>query len=225
MKPHGARRARGRPRAFDRAEALAKAMDVFWAKGYDGASLADLTEAMGINPPSLYAAFGSKEALFLEAVRLYSAREGGPDWDAVLEAPSARAGIARLLEESAIAYTQRGKPRGCMIALGALHDTGANASVCATLRACRAENLAKLRRRLERAVAEREIPKTVDCDAVASFYLSVQHGMSILARDGASRATLLAVARAAMDAWASLTSPHGGERDAGTDAPPKRGRR
>ncbi|HEY8555323.1 MAG TPA: TetR/AcrR family transcriptional regulator [Burkholderiales bacterium] len=199
-------------------------MDVFWAKGYDGASLAELTDAMGINPPSLYAAFGSKEALFLEAVRIYSAREGGPDWDAVLDASSAREGIARLLEESAIAFTQRGKPRGCMIALGALHDTGENTSVCAKLRACRAENLAKLRQRLERAVAEGEIPGTVDCDAVASFYLSVQHGMSILARDGASRTTLLAVARAAMDAWTSLTSPRTGEHDAGADVRPKRGR-
>ncbi|HEX7043039.1 MAG TPA: TetR/AcrR family transcriptional regulator [Burkholderiales bacterium] len=223
MKPHDTRTGRGRPRAFDRAAALAKAMDVFWAKGYEGASLAELTEAMGINPPSLYAAFGSKEALFLEAVQLYSVREDGPDWDAVLEAPSARAGIARLLDESAVAFTRRGKPRGCLIALGALHDTGANASVCAKLRAYRTGNLAKLRRRLERAATEGEIPRTVDCDAVASFYLSIQHGMSILARDGASRATLLAVARAAMDAWACLTSPRGPEGDARSEASTKRG--
>jgi AcrR family transcriptional regulator len=197
---------RGRPRGFNRETALRRAMDVFWAKGYDGTSLADLTSAMGINPPSLYAAFGSKENLFREAVELYSASEGGDIWSGIERAPTAREAVATMLRASAESFSRPGKPRGCMIVLSALNADEANAAVCETLREQRAGNIRQLRRRIERAIAEGELSDASDPRAIATFYASVQHGMSILARDGASRKTLLSVADNAMAGWDSLVS-------------------
>jgi AcrR family transcriptional regulator len=199
-------RDRGRPRSFDKEVALRRAMELFWAKGYDGTSLADLTAAMGINSPSLYAAFGSKEGLFREAVRLYGKSEGGRIWASLKEAPTAREGIERMLCASAEDFTRARKPRGCLIALGALHADEANEAVCRELQHQRAENVELLRGRLERGVAEGELPSELNTQAIAMFYATVQHGMSIQARDGASRKILLAVADCAMAAWDSLIS-------------------
>ncbi|ETR77095.1 TetR family transcriptional regulator [Afipia sp. P52-10] len=192
---------RGRPRSFDRQAALRQAMTVFWAKGYDGTSLADLTRAMGINPPSLYAAFGSKENLFREAVALYSGSEGCDIWSGLDQAPTAREAIATMLRASAESFSRPGKPRGCMIVLSALNADEGNAAVCEALREQRTGNIRQLRQRIERAIAAGELPVTADARAIATFYASVQHGMSILARDGASRKSLLAVADNAMLAW------------------------
>jgi AcrR family transcriptional regulator len=197
---------RGRPRSFDRAAALRRAMELFWAKGYDATSMSDLTAAMGINSPSLYAAFGCKEALFEEAVALYGESEGTEIWNA-LEAPTAREAIGRFLRATAESYTRPGKPAGCLIVLGALHADKGSERASLALRSRRRENVTDLRERLERAVAEGELPAGVDCQAVASFYATVQHGMSIQARDGASRDELLAVADCGMAAWDALTSP------------------
>ena len=197
---------RGRPRKFDRNAALARAMELFWRKGFAGASLSELTAAMGINPPSLYAAFGSKEELFREAVSLYSRTESPEIWLAIEQAPTAREAFDGFLRATALSFTQPDKPRGCLIVLGALHaDDAGSEAVCATLRGMRADNVADLAGRLRRAVAEGELPSGVDCDGVASFYVTVQQGMSIQARDGASRETLLAVADGAMAAWDGLT--------------------
>ena len=200
---------RGRPRSFERATALRCAMEVFWAKGFDGASLADLTAAMGINAPSLYAAFGSKEALFREAVALYGATEGTEIWEALPQAPTAREAFERFLRASAVSFTRPDRPAGCLVILGALLASDANANVCRELRASRAGNVAALRERLERATAAGELPAGLDCEAMATFYATVQQGMSIQARDGASRATLLSVAACAMAAWDGLTSREG----------------
>jgi AcrR family transcriptional regulator len=198
---------RGRPRAFDRAAALHRAMHVFWEKGYDGASLAELTAAMGINSPSLYAAFGCKQQLFREALELYGATEGGGVWDALDEAATAREAIEGMLRASTRAFTRPGRPHGCLIALGALHADAENTAVCRELQRHRANNAGLLRRRLDRAVAEGELAKGVDTRAVAVFYATLQHGMSIQARDGASRKTLMAVADSAMAGWESLIGP------------------
>jgi AcrR family transcriptional regulator len=180
-------------------------MEVFWANGYDGASLSDLTAAMGINSPSLYAAFGSKEALFREAVTLYGATEGTEIWDALPKTPTARKAIERFLRETAKSFTRPNKPAGCLIVLGALPTNNANANACHELQKRRMENVAALRERLQRAVHEGELPADLDCEAAATFYATVQQGMSIQARDGASRQTLLAVANSAMAAWDGLT--------------------
>jgi AcrR family transcriptional regulator len=197
---------RGRPRSFDRAAALRRAMHVFWEKGYDGASLTRLTTAMGISAPSLYAAFGCKEELFREAVEFYGATEGGGIWDHLEEATTARAAIEGMLRASAEAFTRPGRPHGCLIALGALHPDDENATVCRELKRRRAGNVEALRRRFDRAVAEGELAHGLDTRAVAVFYATLQHGMSIQARDGASRRTLTAVVDCALAGWDSLTA-------------------
>ncbi|MBB3892753.1 AcrR family transcriptional regulator [Phenylobacterium haematophilum] len=198
---------RGRPRSFDRSAALVRAMEVFWTKGYEGASISDLTEAMGIGSPSLYAAFGSKEALFREAIELYGRTEGPAIWDAVENAPDARSAVAGFLTATAHSFSRPGKPRGCMVVLSQLNPTEASASVCAALRENRAQGQSGLERRLRRAVEVGELAPGTDVAALAAFYLTVQQGMSIQARDGASEETLLAVAKGAMAAWEPLTAP------------------
>jgi AcrR family transcriptional regulator len=198
--------AKGRPRGFDRAEALRQAMRLFWSKGYDGASLADLTAAMGINPPSLYAAFGSKEALFREATDLYSETEGVDIWRSLHQSATARQAVEGFLRESAAAFSRAGDPPGCLIVLGALNANGNNAAICEDLRQRREANVAELRTRLEAAVREGELPAGIGCEAIAVFYVTVQQGMSIQARDGASHARLLAAADGAMAAWDALTA-------------------
>lgn len=192
---------RGRPRNFDRADALRQAMEVFWEKGYDGTSMSDLVEAMAINSPSIYAAFGNKKELFREAVALYLATEGGRIWSAMTTAQSAREAIETMLRKSAEEFTQPGKPRGCMIVLGALHADDGNETVRQELQEHRAKTMTMLLLRLKRGIAEGELHDGLDWRAIAAFYITVQQGMSIQARDGASRKTLLAVAECAMTAW------------------------
>ncbi|MDQ6437905.1 TetR/AcrR family transcriptional regulator [Mesorhizobium sp. LHD-90] len=195
---------RGRPRTFDRDDALRRAMELFWEKGYGGASLADLTETMGINSPSLYAAFGSKQALFDEAVDLYARTESPEIWEALSVEPTARDAVASFLRLTALSFSRPGKPAGCLIVLGALHDSDASAEACAALRRHRAENVEAVRARLERGIAEGDVPAGTDCETVARFFLTVQQGMSIQARDGATRERLHALAEGAMAAWDGL---------------------
>lgn len=204
---------RGRPRSFDRACALRRAMEVFWAKGYEGASLSDLTAAMGINSPSLYAAFGSKEALFLEATDLYTRSEGTDIWSTLEEAATARLAIEGFLTQTARAYSQTDRPQGCLIALGALHQDSTQGLICQDLRRRRAENQTALQERLDRAVAEGELPADFDCQAAATFFATVQHGMSIQARDGATLAALMATVAGAMAAWRSMAGANARPRD------------
>lgn len=191
---------RGRPRSFDRTEALEKAMRVFWEKGYEGASLNDLTAAMGIGCPSLYAAFGSKEGLFLEAIAHYGKIVGGEIWEALETASTAQAAMRDFLDATVDAYSKTDSPQGCLIALAALHRDSSSGAICSDLRRRRAENINALRRRLRRGVEEGDLPAGFDCDAAALFYATTQHGMSIIARDGASREALAAVADGAMAA-------------------------
>lgn len=192
---------RGRPRGFDRAEALERAMRLFWAKTYEGASLAELTDAMGINAPSLYAAFGSKEGLFREALAHYSDRAGGGFWKELDEIPDARAAVEHLLLATAAAFSDPADPPGCLIVLGAQHGYDDEDAVHRELRDRRRGNLDQLASRLRRAVAEGELSANFDVEGAAAFYLSVQTGMSVLARDGAGRDMLEAVARGAMLGW------------------------
>lgn len=196
---------RGRPRNFDRAQALQKAMEVFWSKGYEGASLTDLTEAMGINSPSLYGAFGSKEGLFREAVQLYRDTEGGSARRALLAAPTARDAIEAMLLASAERFTAPGLPPGCMIVLGAPAGCDNQDGVGLFLGDNRREMQSRILARLTAGAAQGELPAGADLKGLAAFYTTVLHGMSIQARDGASRKTLQAVARQAMRAWDALT--------------------
>lgn len=198
---------RGRPRSFDRGSALSRAMEVFWARGYEGASISDLTSAMGIGSPSLYAAFGSKEELFREAIDLYGAVEGPEIWNAVETAASARAAAEGFLTATAHAFSRPGKPRGCMVVLSQLNATQASESVCQALRERRIDGQCALAARFRLAVDSGELPDRVDPVALAAFFATVQQGMSVQARDGADKEALLKIARSAMAAWEPLTAP------------------
>ncbi|GAB2607758.1 TetR/AcrR family transcriptional regulator [Streptomyces capparidis] len=200
-------RPRGRPRGFDRGAALAAAMEVFWERGYEGATMSDLTAAMGINSPSLYAAFGSKEELFREAVALYDATEGVPIARALGEEPTARDAVATVLRETARACTEPGRPTGCMIVVAALNCSPANSAAGEFLSRWRREGDEALARRLEQGVRDGDLPAGTDTAAVAAFYSAVLHGMSIRARDGAGRDELARTAETALAAWDTLTRP------------------
>ena len=197
---------RGRPRAFDRSAALRRAMEVFWQHGYEGTSLSDLTAAMGINRPSLYAAFGCKEALFREAVDLYEAEEGAEGERLLRECGTAREAIEAMLRDKARAYADPDKPAGCMIvltaAIGGLESDAVREHMAGRRRAGEAALLA----RLDRAVAEGELPAGTDTRAIAAFYATVLNGLSIQARDGTSCATLNAVVDCAMAAWDNFSA-------------------
>lgn len=195
---------RGRPRNFDKEKILAKAMKVFWEKGFEGASMADLTAAMGIGSPSLYAAFGSKERLFREAIELYNATDGAAVWQETLAATSAFKAVEAFLMTSAVQFSLLDKPSGCFITLSALHFTQASAVVGAEVSARRIHNLVLLTKKLDQGVQSGEISENVNIDAVARFFLTVQQGMSIQARDGASREVLEQIAHSALGAWKSL---------------------
>ena len=193
---------RGRPRSFDREEALRRAMRVFWARGYQGATLAELQKAMGgLTAPSVYAAFGSKESLFREAVELYSRTLGVPMVKALAEEPSARASMEALLRAAVQAFCKPGAPRGCMLVLAAINSTPANKGVQDYLRGLRARRQQVIRQRLRRGVAEGELPAGLNLGALASFYTTVVDGLAIQARDGASRKALEFAVRCAMAAW------------------------
>jgi AcrR family transcriptional regulator len=191
----------GRPRGFDRDAALEAAMLLFWRKGFAATSMSDLCDAMGISSPSLYAAFGSKEVLYLETVEYYARTIGPPVWDKLAEGATARAGIENLL----IAWTEslpksRTTPAGCMALLAAVGDEWP-ATIVRVVKKVRLEMQGTLRSRLETAVAKGELPASTDIDGLSRFYLSVFQGMAVQAKDGATSAELRAVAAAAMAAW------------------------
>jgi AcrR family transcriptional regulator len=195
----------GRPRGFDRDQALARAVELFWARGYEATTLTDLQRAMGINAPSFYAAFGSKEQLFREAVQLYSRTEGAPMTHALASAPTARAAIEGLLRAATTSFCRPGKPRGCLVVLGATNCSDANSGVADFLRAQRSHRHTLIQERLRQGVVDGELPPTVDLTAIAAFYVTIIDGLAIEARDGASRRTLQTIVGCAMAAWETLT--------------------
>ncbi|HEV7259979.1 MAG TPA: TetR/AcrR family transcriptional regulator [Bosea sp. (in: a-proteobacteria)] len=196
-------RSRGRPRAFDREAALDTATRLFWRKGYAATSISDLTEAMGISSPSLYAAFGSKEQLYAEALRHFGERFEALVWGNFRAASTAHDAIAALLMDSAAALSGscgRNDPLGCMVTLSAVGSEG-HAELGERVRAARAMAVTRVEQRLGQAVADGELEAGTDVPGLARFFVAVQNGMSILARDGAGRAELEAAARHAMRAW------------------------
>jgi AcrR family transcriptional regulator len=195
---------KGRPRAFDRDEALGKAMQVFWAQGYEGASMGELTEAMGINKPSLYAAFGCKEALFREAVQYYNSVEGAALTQAMETGSTARAAVEAVLRINAGTYASAGTPPGCMIVLASMLGTQENAEVRGFLAAMRKEGQLGLSRRIERGIREKDVPAKADAAKLAAYYTTVIHGLSIQALDGAPAQELQSIVDCAMASWDTL---------------------
>lgn len=194
------RRKTGRPLSFDRDAALEQAMLLFWRHGYEATSLADLTSAMGVTPPSVYAAFGDKKQLFLEAVRRYLS---GPvtAQDMIDNAATARDAAWNLLEGSAIAFTGTKTPPGCLLATGAISCSAAAQDVQSELTRMRGAIGDRLREKIVRAVDTGEMPGETDPEALAGLFMAVIQGLSTLARDGVPRDKLLGVARTAMLAW------------------------
>ena len=187
---------RGRPLSFDRDAALEQAMHVFWERGYEAASINDLTNAMGITPPSLYTAFGDKAHLFMEAIERYNNGPGGFGQRALAEEATARGAIERLLNEAADELTQDCHPLGCMMVCSVAADHIQQALVKR-----RALGVASMQARIQRGIAEGELLPGTDAGALANFYSTVYQGMSMQAKDGASRESLMGTVNAAMRAW------------------------
>jgi AcrR family transcriptional regulator len=190
----------GRPRAFDVDKALDRALKVFWRKGYEGTTLPDLTRAMGINRPSLYAAFGNKEALFRKALDRYIEGPGAYVREALNE-PTARAVVERLLGGSIDLLTNPRGPRGCLMVQGALACGEAAESVRRELIARRDAGEAALRQRLERAQADGDLPADAAPADLACYVVTVIRGMAVQAAGGASREELRRVMEMTLRAW------------------------
>lgn len=190
---------RGRPRTFDVDEALESALCVFWTKGYEGASLQDLTEAMGINRPSLYAAFGNKEELFCKALDRYISKNE-ENFRAALNGPDLRAAIERVMHHAVEMGTSGQDSRGCMLVSSLTCGEDAE-PIKKELAARRAQSETWLRDRFKRAKASGELPADTDAPALARFYSAVLQGISVQAASGASRKALKGIVTQAMRAW------------------------
>ena len=190
----------GRPRAFDPDKALDAALRVFWEKGYEGASLADLTKAMGINKPSLYAAFGDKAELFGKVVAHYL-KQQSTLWNDAFALPTARAAVLKILNSIADAITNGKNPHGCLLVRAALSCGDEADCIKKELAQKRAESEHMLRARFLRAQAEGELGPGVDIVALSRFFSAILRGMSVEASGGASRTQLQSVIDLAMAAW------------------------
>jgi len=189
----------GRPRTFDCDIALDQAMEVFWRHGYEGATIAQLTDAMGINPPSLYAAFGSKEGLLKAALDRYTERRAA--WmDEVLSAPNARDVAERMLMGVADKQTDPANPPGCLLVQGGIACGSGSASVPFELAARRAQTEDQLRDRFSRARDEGDLKPSADPAALARYVSAVSVGMGVMASSGADRDALREVASVAIKA-------------------------
>lgn len=190
----------GRPRGFDADAALDQAMEVFWRHGYEGATIAQLTEAMSINPPSLYAAFGSKEGLLKAALDRYTERRDA--WmEDVLSAPSAREVAERLLMGTADAQTDPANPPGCLLVQGGLACGTGSANVPFELAARRTHTEDQLRERFVRAKAVGDLGASADPAALARYLSAVTAGMGVMASSAADRDALREVAAVSLKAF------------------------
>jgi AcrR family transcriptional regulator len=190
----------GRPRLFDLELALDEALNVFWRKGYEGTSLTDLTKAMQVNRPSLYAAFGNKEALFRKAIERYEQKRACYVREA-LDEPDTRAAVEKLLKLNIELITDSKNPHGCFMVQGAL-ACGDAADVLKCEMAKRRSDLeALLRKRFVRAVEEGDLPASVNPADLARYVSAISHGLAVQAAGGATRAQLMRVAKVAMEMW------------------------
>jgi AcrR family transcriptional regulator len=193
---------KGRPREFDIDDALAAALRVFWSKGYDGASLTDLTEAMGITRPSLYAAFGNKESLFRKALDLYE-REKLAYIGEALKAPTSRQVAERLLRGALATQTSDCEPKGCMRVLGSVSCGPEAESIRADLMARRQSSQRALCERMQRAKEEGDLPAGTDVEGLCSYLGAILGGLSVQASSGASKQQLEALVETALQMWPS----------------------
>lgn len=197
---------KGRPRQFDAHKALDAALLLFWRHGYEGTTLAELTRAMRINVPSLYAAFGNKEALFQKALERYLQKPASY-LPKALEHPNARRAIENLFRGAIDMVMNPRHPDGCLLVQGALVAGPSAAAIRKQLSLCRAAAEAAVRRRLDRALAEGDLPASVDTAELARYLLTVLWGLSVQAAGGAGRKQLEEVAQLAMRCWPQRNRP------------------
>jgi AcrR family transcriptional regulator len=190
---------RGRPREFDTEDSLAAALGVFWSKGYEAASLTDLTEAMGITRPSLYAAFGNKEALFKQALDLY-ATEKLAYVRAALDAPTAK-GVAERLLNGAVEMMTSSGCRGCMGVMASMHCQGTDSPIRQAVSERTDSSRVALLERMQRAIDEGDFAISVEAEAMTRYLSALMQGMSVQASSGASREEIQQVAEAALAIW------------------------
>lgn len=199
------KKARGRPRVFDPDDALDKALQIFWNRGYEGTSLAELTETLGVNKPSLYAAFGNKEELFMKALSKYATGPVAFVKDVINE-PTARAVAQRFLYEAADFLTQTSHPKGCMIVQGALSGGESAEMVKQVLIQYRAGYENFLTKRFEQAKQDGDLPRDANPQALAKYLATLHQGMSVQATSGASKEDLLAITDLALSAWPNASA-------------------
>lgn len=192
--------AMGRPRSFDLEQALERAMQVFWRLGYEGASIAELTKAMGIASPSLYAAFGSKEGLFKAVLDHYEARRLGYK-AAMLSARTAREAVEQLLYGMIDLVTDPSEPPGCLLLQGGLTCGADTQDIPQELARRRAQMEEGLQARLARGIAEGDLARGADIGALARYFVAVCNGIAVQATSGAGREELRQVADLALKAW------------------------
>ena len=190
----------GRPRCFDTNDALDAALQVFWKKGYEGTSLSDLTKAMGIERPSLYATFGNKEELFRKVLDRYACTVSEFAIEA-LNQPTARAVVEQLLMGNVDAIADPHSPAGCLLVSAALSGGDESEPIRRELSARRRDAELALRKRLQQAKADGDLPGDADPADLASYVFTVAHGMAVRAKSGATRAELRRVAQTALRAW------------------------
>ncbi len=191
---------RGRPRAFDRDVALAAAAHAFWEHGFEGTSIADLTEVMQITPQSLYAAFKSKADLYKEALQWYRSTFGGVRAEALEHEPDVIACFARILFDTARHYSRgNDQPLGCMITSAVLNYAEENRPVAAHLAHIRHIGRLAFQRRLERAITDGQLRSDMDPALLTRYLAAIIQGMSVQARDGATEADLAGLAQMAVD--------------------------
>ena len=190
----------GRPREFDRALALEKARDAFWTRGYEGVAMSDLVAALGIASARIYAAFGSKEALFREAVELYETGEGAFAVQALAAPLTVRDAVARMLEAAVLLYTRSGQPQGCMVVTAATNTSAGNDGIRDWLVQHRRARTDAVVERLRAAQAAGELKAEPDVQALGDCYAALLHGLSVQARDGVPAERLLALIKPALAA-------------------------
>ena len=202
-----ARRGRGRPSAFDREAALREAMKLFWEQGYEGTSFEQLTQAMGISPSSFYNSFGSKEALYREAVDAYMGASSTWFVGALTGDTDGKTAFTRLLESTAVEFTRDDLPSGCMVSLAGTHLADGLEPVRQLMASYRADAREMMAKRLERSVEEGELAADTDVQGLAGYFNAIARGLAVQARDGGTRDDLLKTARVAMQVWPASAAP------------------
>lgn len=194
----------GRPREFDRDAALDTAMHLFWSKGYEGTSLSDLTEALGMSRPTLYAAFGNKEELFRRVCARYA--ESARHLEEACALPTARESVEAFLYGAAENMLHP-EHAGCLTVTSGLAGSDESKAIREMLGEVRRATVETWRQRFEQAREEGDLPPDADPTALAHYIMAISHGMTVHARSGVTQEELMGVAKVALQAWPSSPTP------------------